>query len=185
MGVAVPKDDWTPAKLKTHREWRSRMYAPANPAPRPDALAAKMEVLANPERAALESRMRGLEEMISKLREDLAAARRAKALIRHDELPLVANVIRIEQIIRVVAKYFNYSASDLKSARRIVPLCRARHIAVYLCKELTLRSFPEIARHVGGRDHTTAMHSCRKVSKWRLTDSVMCQEIAELEAMFA
>lgn len=71
--------------------------------------------------------------------------------------------IRIEQIQRIVAKHFNISRQDIISSRRNRSIVRPRQICMYLAKTLTARSFPEIGRRFGGRDHTTVLHAVRKI----------------------
>jgi chromosomal replication initiator protein len=61
--------------------------------------------------------------------------------------------------------------ADLKSRRRSKTLVHPRQIAMYLCRELTDASYPEIGRHFGGKDHTTIIHACRQIGKARDIDS--------------
>lgn len=69
----------------------------------------------------------------------------------------------VDQILTAVGNYFNLSPHDLKSKRRSSHIAYARHIAVYLTRELLQSSFPVIATEFGGRDHTTALYSYTKV----------------------
>lgn len=176
--LATREDDWTPARLKDHQAWRAKMYAPHKPVPKPDPLAAKLEIVADPERAALECKMRELEEELGKVRSKLQVAKKYVDFEEIDDLP--PSRIMIAQIIGVCAKYFEVSIIDLKSHRRKMPLVLYRQIAMYLCKELTLRSLPDIARRFGNRDHTTALHAVRKISALVLDDPELCQDVAEL-----
>ena len=70
-----------------------------------------------------------------------------------------------EDIQEVVANRFHIKVSDLKSKRRTKTLVHPRQIAMYLCRELTDASFPEIGRDFGGKDHTTIIHACKQVQK--------------------
>lgn len=70
----------------------------------------------------------------------------------------------IKTIIRTVARHYRVSIFDLLSHRRTANIVRPRQIAMYLCKEMTLRSLPEIGRRFSGRDHTTVLHAVRKVA---------------------
>ncbi len=73
--------------------------------------------------------------------------------------------ITIDEIQRKVAEHYNIRLSDMHSARRARSVARPRQIAMYLAKQLTARSLPEIGRKFGGRDHTTVMHAVRKIEE--------------------
>ena len=66
-------------------------------------------------------------------------------------------------IIGQTAQYFSFTIEQLCSNTRTPPLVQARHIAMYLCRELTDLSLPNIAREFGGKDHTTVMHGVKKI----------------------
>ena len=89
----------------------------------------------------------------------------------------------IEEIQRRVAEYFNVRLSDLLSARRARAVARPRQIAMYLSKQLTTRSLPEIGRKFGGRDHTTVIHAVRKVEELRQVDSGLEEDVDLLRRM--
>lgn len=91
--------------------------------------------------------------------------------------------VKIEDIQRIVAKHFNVSKADLLSNRRTRTIVRPRQIAMYLAKQLTPRSLPEIGRRFGGRDHTTVLHAVRKVEELLSGDNVLAQEIELLKRM--
>jgi chromosomal replication initiator protein len=76
----------------------------------------------------------------------------------------------IEGIQKVVADYFNVKVSDLRAKKRTVSIVRPRQIAMYLVRELTTHSFPEIGEYFGGKDHTTVLHSCNKIAGERDKD---------------
>jgi chromosomal replication initiator protein len=88
--------------------------------------------------------------------------------------------VSIAEIQRHVAEYFNVRLSDLLSARRARAVARPRQVAMYLAKQLTSRSLPEIGRKFGGRDHTTVMHAVRRIEELRETDSSLDQDIENL-----
>jgi len=69
------------------------------------------------------------------------------------------------------------------SARRARAVARPRQVAMYLAKQLTARSLPEIGRKFGGRDHTTVMHAVRKVDELRSTDRGFAEDIDLLRRM--
>lgn len=77
---------------------------------------------------------------------------------------------RIEQIQRETIAFFGIPMTELMSERRTADVVRPRQVAMYLSKNLTIRSLPEIGRRFGGRDHTTVLHSVRKIERLLLTD---------------
>jgi chromosomal replication initiator protein len=91
--------------------------------------------------------------------------------------------IRIEDIQKVVSSHYNVSKHDLLSARRTRVIVRPRQIAMYLAKTMTPRSFPEIGKRFGGRDHTTVLHAVRKVEELAAADEVLAQEIELLKRL--
>ena len=60
---------------------------------------------------------------------------------------------------------------------------RPRQVAMYLSKQLTARSLPEIGRKFGGRDHTTVMHACKKIEELKATDSGFAEDVELLRRM--
>ena len=88
------------------------------------------------------------------------AEQKMRDLIRSDE----PKRVRIEEIQRVVGRRYNVSRADILSSRRTAHVVLPRQVAMYLARVLTLRSFPEIGRRFGGRDHTTILHSVIKIS---------------------
>jgi chromosomal replication initiator protein len=91
--------------------------------------------------------------------------------------------ISIEEIQRKVAEYFNIRLADMHSARRARAVARPRQIAMYLAKQMTPRSLPEIGRKFGGRDHTTVMYAVRKIEELRAGDTVLDEDIDLLKRM--
>lgn len=91
--------------------------------------------------------------------------------------------VRIEDIQRVVAKHYNVSRQELVSSRRTRVVVMPRQIAMYLSKTLTPRSFPEIGRRFGGRDHTTVLHAVRKIEDMIAADTKLCHEIELLKRL--
>lgn len=85
--------------------------------------------------------------------------------------------ISIEDIQRKVAEHYNIRISELHSPRRTKNIARPRQIAMYLCKNLTEYSLPDIGRKFGGRDHTTIMHGIRKVEELIKTDSGIREDV--------
>ena len=91
--------------------------------------------------------------------------------------------VRIEDIQRVVAKHYNVSRQELVSNRRTRVIVKPRQIAMYLSKTLTPRSFPEIGRRFGGRDHTTVLHAVRKIEELISGDTKLSHEIELLKRL--
>lgn len=85
--------------------------------------------------------------------------------------------ITIDEIQRKVAEHYNIRLSDMHSARRARQVARPRQVAMYLAKQLTARSLPEIGRKFGGRDHTTVMHAVRKIEELTTDDASFAQDI--------
>jgi chromosomal replication initiator protein len=103
--------------------------------------------------------------------------------VLHDLLRANDRRVTIEEIQRKVAEHFNIKISEMQSARRARAVARPRQVAMYLAKQLTSRSLPEIGRKFGGRDHTTVMHAVRKVEELRSTDSSFSEDVDLLRRM--
>ena len=80
-------------------------------------------------------------------------------------------------MVRKVADYFNVRLNDMVSARRARVVARPRQVAMYLAKQMTSRSLPEIGRKFGGRDHTTVMHAVRRVEQLSKVDSSFAEHL--------
>ncbi len=91
--------------------------------------------------------------------------------------------VTIEEIQKKVAEHFNIRLVDMHSARRARAVARPRQVAMYLSKQLTARSLPEIGRKFGGRDHTTVMHAVKKVEELRSTDNSFHEDVELLKRM--
>ncbi|MCR9256643.1 MAG: chromosomal replication initiator protein DnaA [Alphaproteobacteria bacterium] len=91
--------------------------------------------------------------------------------------------VTIEEIQKRVAEHFNIRMSDMASARRSRSVARPRQIAMYLSKQLTSRSLPDIGRRFGGRDHTTVMHAVKKVEELRASDVSFAEDVDILRRM--
>ncbi len=103
--------------------------------------------------------------------------------VLHDLLRANDRRVTIEEIQKRVAEHFNVRIADMHSARRARAVARPRQIAMYLAKQLTSRSLPEIGRKFGGRDHTTVMHAVRKVEELRATDAGFAEDVELLRRM--
>ncbi|MDP7142874.1 MAG: chromosomal replication initiator protein DnaA [Alphaproteobacteria bacterium] len=85
--------------------------------------------------------------------------------------------ITIDEIQRKTAEHYNIKMPDMHSARRARNVARPRQVAMYLAKQLTSRSLPEIGRKFGGRDHTTVMHAVRKIEELMDQDAQIAQDV--------
>ncbi len=91
--------------------------------------------------------------------------------------------ITVEDIQRAVANHYNVKMSDMHSARRSVTIARPRQVAMYLSKQLTSKSLPEIGRKFGGKDHTTVMHAIKRIEEIRSQDMEMQEDLDLLGRM--
>jgi len=88
--------------------------------------------------------------------------------------------ITIDEIQRAVCAHYRLDKSEMASKRRVRAIARPRQVAMYLAKELTPRSYPEIGRRFGGRDHSTVIHAVRTVEALRVNDGELDAEIAAI-----
>jgi chromosomal replication initiator protein len=103
--------------------------------------------------------------------------------VLHDLLRSHDRRVTIEEIQKRVAEHYNIRLADMSSARRSRQIARPRQVAMYLAKQLTSRSLPEIGRKFGGRDHTTVMHAVKKVEELQAADAGMAEDIELLRRM--
>lgn len=89
--------------------------------------------------------------------------------------------VTIDDIQRQVASYYNVKITELHGARRSRNIVRPRQIAMYLVKQLTSKSFPDIGRAFGGRDHTTVIHAVKAVEKLSSEDQTVADDLTLLE----
>ena len=97
-----------------------------------------------------------------------------------DLLALQDRLVSIDNIQRVVAEYYKIKVSDLHSKRRSRSVARPRQVAMYLAKDLTNHSLPEIGESFGGRDHTTVLHACRKIKELLEEDADIAEDVKNL-----
>ena len=103
--------------------------------------------------------------------------------VLHDLLRANDRRVTIEEIQKRVSEHFNVRVTDMHSARRARAVARPRQVAMYLSKQLTSRSLPEIGRKFGGRDHTTVMHAVRRIEELKAADSSFAEDIELLRRM--
>jgi chromosomal replication initiator protein len=98
-----------------------------------------------------------------------------------DLLSIQNRQVSVENIQKTVADYFKIKVADMYSKKRPASIAKPRQIAMYLAKELTQKSLPEIGELFGGRDHTTVLHAVRKISAERNTQADLNQQLHVLE----
>jgi len=103
--------------------------------------------------------------------------------VLHDILKAHDRRVTIEEIQRRVAEHCNIRLSDMSSARRARAVARPRQVAMYLAKQLTSRSLPEIGRKFGNRDHTTVMHAVSRVTELMALDAAFAENVELLRRM--
>jgi chromosomal replication initiator protein len=101
--------------------------------------------------------------------------------ILKDFISYSKNAITIESIQNIVAHYFNLKIDEMLSARRSRSLARPRQIAMYLAKQNTTNSLPEIGRKFSNRDHTTVIHAVKKIEELMKKDNEIKQNVMELK----
>ncbi len=121
----------------------------------------------------------------SNVRELEGALKRVIAFARFNKLPISIELakealkdllavqnrqISVENIQKTVADYFKIKVADMYSKKRTRTLARPRQMAMYLARELTNLSYPEIGQSFGGRDHTTVLHACGKIEELKAAD---------------
>jgi chromosomal replication initiator protein len=89
--------------------------------------------------------------------------------------------VHTELILQEVAAYFKVSAKEIRSKKRNRSISVARQVAIFLLRDLTQMSFPEIGREMGGRDHSTAMYAFRSIDENRDSDAVLSRDIEILK----
>ena len=103
--------------------------------------------------------------------------------VLHDVLKAHDRRVTIEEIQRRVAEHWNIRLTDMSSARRARAVARPRQVAMYLAKQLTSRSLPEIGRRFGNRDHTTVMHAVSRVTELIERDAGFAEDVELLRRM--
>jgi chromosomal replication initiator protein len=104
----------------------------------------------------------------------------AKNVLR-DLIGTKKKIVSMDDIQETVGARFHVKIADLKSRRRSKTLVHPRQIAMYLCRELTDSSYPEIGRQFGGKDHTTIIHACKQIIKAKDNDSVFSATLESLK----
>ena len=103
--------------------------------------------------------------------------------VLHDVLRSFDRRVTIQEIQKRVAEHWNIRVAEMSSARRSRNIARPRQVAMYLAKQLTSKSLPDIGRHFGDRDHTTVMHAVSRVTALISTDSAFAEDVELLRRM--
>lgn len=98
----------------------------------------------------------------------------------HDLISLQDKLVNIDNIQKTVAEYFKIRVADLSSKNRKQSITRPRQMAMCLARELTSQSFPEIGDAFGGRDHTTVMNACKRITELKEADSKIAEDYSNL-----
>lgn len=85
--------------------------------------------------------------------------------------------VSVEEIQRQVADHYNIRLSEMIGPKRLRAFARPRQVAMYLCKQMTSRSLPEIGRRFGGRDHTTVMHGVKRIEELQAHDAQIAEDL--------
>ncbi|HXO03603.1 MAG TPA: chromosomal replication initiator protein DnaA [Stellaceae bacterium] len=143
-----------------------------------------MEFLAH----KITSNVRELEGALNRIGAHMQLVRRDLTLeivqeLLQDLLRASERRVTIDEIQRRVAEHFNIKMAEMTSSRRARVVARPRQVAMYLAKQLTQRSLPEIGRKFGGRDHTTVMHAVKKVEELTRSDRAFAEDVELLHRM--
>jgi chromosomal replication initiator protein len=103
--------------------------------------------------------------------------------VLHDILKAHDRRVTIEEIQKKVAEHYSIRLTDMSSARRARAVARPRQVAMYLAKQLTSRSLPEIGRKFGNRDHTTVMHAVSRVTELMERDGTFAEDVELLRRL--
>ncbi len=103
--------------------------------------------------------------------------------VLHDVLRAHDKRITIDDIQKRVAEHYHMRLSDMSSARRARAVARPRQVAMYLAKQLTVRSLPEIGKKFGNRDHTTVMHAVSRITELMAADAAFAEDVDLLRKM--
>ncbi len=100
-------------------------------------------------------------------------------------VPIVPEKVSIDLIMRMVGRFYGVSKLDIVSSRRTANIVKPRQVSMYLAKQLTPRSLPDIGRRMGNRDHTTILHGMRKIERLLRTNQQLAGEVTEIKRMIA
>jgi len=118
----------------------------------------------------------------SQLKNKMLSIEEVKSLIKNSARP--KKTVSMKEVIKTVAGFYDIEEFIIYEKTRRKEIVKPRQIAMYLLREDFNISYPTIGQKLGGRDHTTVMHSCEKIKTALKNDNVLSQEIEQLRAMF-
>lgn len=171
MSLDTPGTWDTAAYLREAKERRQRLSqrAPGAKPPRWKPTIVSRPRLTASERATLH-KAAAIEARISKIRDWM--------LVASDGVNWRPHIVT--EVQQVVSEFYGVSVREMTSPRRAAHLVKARQIAMYLAKEFSSHSFPEIGRRFGGRDHTTVLYAVDKTARLRAEDPDLDADISKL-----
>jgi chromosomal replication initiator protein len=92
-------------------------------------------------------------------------------------------MISVNDLIKIVSDFFNIEPDSIKDKTRRKEVVRPRQITMYILREDFNISFPTIGEKMGGRDHTTVIHSCEKIKKDLKIDNSLTQQLSQIRSM--
>jgi chromosomal replication initiator protein len=199
--IVMTSDTYPKGLADIHERLVSRFDAGLTVAIEPPELEMRVAILINKARAEgtempeevaffvaknVRSNVRELEGALRKIlaysrfnQKDISIQLAREAL--RDLLSIQNRQISVENIQKTVADYYKIKVADMYSKKRPASIARPRQIAMYLAKELTQKSLPEIGELFGGRDHTTVLHAVRKIGGERQQMTELNQQLHVLE----
>jgi len=199
--IVMTSDTYPKGLTDIHERLVSRFDAGLTVAIEPPELEMRVAILINKARAEgsempeevaffvaknVRSNVRELEGALRKIlaysrfnQKEISIALAREAL--RDLLSIQNRQISVENIQKTVADYYKIKVADMYSKKRPASIARPRQIAMYLAKELTQKSLPEIGELFGGRDHTTVLHAVRKIGGERQQVTELNQQLHVLE----
>ena len=100
---------------------------------------------------------------------------------QHDLLRQADRKVTVDEIQQRVAAHYNIKLAEMSSPRRARSVARPRQVAMYLAKQLTTLSLPQIGKRFGNRDHTTVMHAVRKIEELKISDLSIAEDVELLK----
>ena len=101
--------------------------------------------------------------------------------VLHDLLRQADRKVTVDEIQQRVAAHYNIKLAEMSSPRRARSVARPRQVAMYLAKQLTTLSLPQIGKRFGNRDHTTVMHAVRKIEELKISDLSIAEDVELLK----
>jgi chromosomal replication initiator protein len=105
-----------------------------------------------------------------------------KNLIKNNTKPKKA--VSVKDIIKTIADFYNIEEASIYEKTRRKEVVRPRQLIMYILREEFDVSYPSIGQKLGGRDHTTVIHSCEKIKNELKTNHILAQELKQIRSMF-